>query len=161
MAATSQDRWAEWAYRNRLAGRVKPAGEEDRRASGYGTELCTASFRSRTSIAWACPASPDLNLSNRPVRTRMPGGVGGTAAMFMASLSRFRPCHGHSAMGGVGTGVSPFAPGTRIADHGAFVCNRTSEVHPLNLRATSPQAARAPPTYPRCLPSSFAASSRP
>ena len=26
------------------------------------------------------PGSPDLNSSNRPVRTRMPGGVGGAAA---------------------------------------------------------------------------------
>ena len=31
----------------------------------------------RTSTRWECPNSPDLNFSNRPVRTRTPGGVGG------------------------------------------------------------------------------------
>jgi hypothetical protein len=30
-----------------------------------------------TMTAWECPSSPDLNFSNRPVRTRTPGGVGG------------------------------------------------------------------------------------
>ena len=30
-----------------------------------------------TSISWACRVSHNLNFSNRPVRTRMPGGVGG------------------------------------------------------------------------------------
>ncbi|MFP5442770.1 MAG: hypothetical protein ACLGIY_04085, partial [Betaproteobacteria bacterium] len=30
-----------------------------------------------TSIGWGCPDSHDLKLSNRPVRIRMPGGVGG------------------------------------------------------------------------------------
>jgi hypothetical protein len=33
--------------------------------------------RWRTSTALAFPDSHDLNFSNRPVRTRMPGGVGG------------------------------------------------------------------------------------
>ena len=33
--------------------------------------------RSPTSTGWACLASHDLNFSNRPVRTRMPGGVAG------------------------------------------------------------------------------------
>ena len=28
---------------------------------------------------WDCPASHDLKLSNRPVRTRMPGGVAGVS----------------------------------------------------------------------------------
>jgi hypothetical protein len=28
-------------------------------------------------IVWACLASHDLNFSNRPVRTRMPGGAAG------------------------------------------------------------------------------------
>ena len=33
---------------------------------------------SATSTSWGFPGSPrDLNLSNRPVRTRMPGGVAG------------------------------------------------------------------------------------
>jgi hypothetical protein len=35
-------------------------------------------FPSATSTNWDFPGSPrDLNLSNRPVRTRMPGGVAG------------------------------------------------------------------------------------
>ncbi|WP_207389751.1 hypothetical protein, partial [Stutzerimonas kirkiae] len=33
------------------------------------------------STAWDCPGSHDLNLSNRPVRTRMPGGVAGAQSM--------------------------------------------------------------------------------
>ena len=37
----------------------------------------------------ASPGSPDLNSSNRPVRTRMPGGVGGAAAIIAVPLSRF------------------------------------------------------------------------
>ena len=38
----------------------------------------TLPFLSATSTSWGCPGSPrDLNLSNRPVRTRMPGGVAG------------------------------------------------------------------------------------
>ncbi|MEW6764119.1 MAG: hypothetical protein AB1437_25140, partial [Pseudomonadota bacterium] len=32
-----------------------------------------------TSIVLACLDSPNLNYSNRPVRTRMPGGVGGAS----------------------------------------------------------------------------------
>ncbi|WP_224790308.1 hypothetical protein, partial [Pseudomonas fluorescens] len=32
-------------------------------------------------IAWDFHVSPDLNLSNRPVRTRMPGGVAGARSM--------------------------------------------------------------------------------
>jgi hypothetical protein len=31
----------------------------------------------RTSTDWACQGCHDLKLSNRPVRTRMPGGVAG------------------------------------------------------------------------------------
>jgi hypothetical protein len=37
----------------------------------------TVSSRCPTSTASASPDSHDLNFSNRPVRTRMPGGVGG------------------------------------------------------------------------------------
>jgi hypothetical protein len=33
-----------------------------------------------TSTAWGSRDSPDLNCSNRPVRTRMPGGVGGVGS---------------------------------------------------------------------------------
>lgn len=35
------------------------------------------SSTSHGSTDWACPDSPDLKLSNRLVRTRMPGGVAG------------------------------------------------------------------------------------
>ena len=39
----------------------------------------------------ACPDSHDLNFSNRPVRTRMPGGVGGGSVRYPdRPLSRFR-----------------------------------------------------------------------
>ena len=36
------------------------------------------------SISLACRASHDLNFSNRPVRTRMPGGVGGARSVMIA-----------------------------------------------------------------------------
>ncbi len=35
------------------------------------------SWTSHRSTDWVCPESPNLKLLNRPVRTRMPGGVGG------------------------------------------------------------------------------------
>jgi peptide/nickel transport system permease protein len=50
----------------------------------------------------------------------------------------------------VGTGVSPFAPGTGFADHGAFVRHRTSAVH-ARTRATSLRAAPAPTLSPAML----------
>ncbi|HBX54311.1 MAG TPA: hypothetical protein DEH10_02725 [Pseudomonas sp.] len=38
-------------------------------------------------IGWACPVSHNLNFSNRPVRTRMPGGVAGDrSAMLTAPM---------------------------------------------------------------------------
>jgi len=44
-------------------------------------------------MGWDCHVCPDLKLSNRPVRTRMPGGVAGVAAMIAAPyadiVSRF------------------------------------------------------------------------
>jgi peptide/nickel transport system permease protein len=43
----------------------------------------------------------------------------------------------------MGTGVSPFAPGTRFADHGAFVRNRTSAVR-SRIRGHKPASCRAP-----------------
>ena len=39
--------------------------------------LLNAVLTIATSTGWACPDSHDLNFSNRPVRTRMPGGVAG------------------------------------------------------------------------------------
>jgi hypothetical protein len=35
-------------------------------------------------IGWECPGCPDLKLSNRPVRTRMPGGVAGVPLLLGA-----------------------------------------------------------------------------
>jgi hypothetical protein len=34
-------------------------------------------------MGWDCHVCPDLKLSNRPVRTRMPGAVAGAAAMIL------------------------------------------------------------------------------
>ena len=39
---------------------------------------------------WECQGCHNLKPSNRPVRTRMPGGVAGAAAMTAAPLCRFR-----------------------------------------------------------------------
>jgi hypothetical protein len=36
------------------------------------------------SIGWDCPDCHDLKLSNRPVRTRMPGGVAGAQPIMAA-----------------------------------------------------------------------------
>jgi hypothetical protein len=38
----------------------------------------------RTSADWACQGCHDLKLSNRPVRTRMPGGVAGAQPIMAA-----------------------------------------------------------------------------
>ena len=38
----------------------------------------------RTLTSWECPGCPDLKLSNRPVRTRMPGGVAGVPPIMEA-----------------------------------------------------------------------------
>ena len=64
------------------AGRQPGPGRADRRQrqplvaqQPHGPQPGAAP--SRTSTALAFPVSPDLNFSNRPVRTRMPGGVGG------------------------------------------------------------------------------------
>src|SRR5438045_7510145 len=52
-------------------------------AAGGATAVCSLvlSSRSNGSTAWECPDSPDLNPSNRPVRTRMPGGVAGVRSL--------------------------------------------------------------------------------
>ncbi len=42
-----------------------------------------------TSTGWAYPVSHDLNFSNRPVRTRMPGGVAGVGQLYWLPLCRF------------------------------------------------------------------------
>lgn len=41
-------------------------------------------------VHWACPGSPDLKLSNRPVRTRMPGGVAGVPLRMEAPYADVR-----------------------------------------------------------------------
>ena len=43
-----------------------------------------------TSTAWDYPVSPDLNDSNRPVRTRMPGGVAGAQFIRTAPYADFQ-----------------------------------------------------------------------
>ena len=45
-----------------------------------GCDRCRLS----TLTSWVCPDSHDLNLSNRTVRTRMPGGVAGAQSIMIA-----------------------------------------------------------------------------
>ena len=47
-------------------------------------------------IGWACPDSHDLKLSNRPVRTRMPGGVAGVQPITAAPYADVRPAWAHA-----------------------------------------------------------------
>ncbi|WP_212744173.1 hypothetical protein, partial [Ramlibacter sp. 2FC] len=45
---------------------------------------------------WECQGCHDLKLSNRPVRTRMPGGVAGVPPIMEAPYADFQwhfPCH--------------------------------------------------------------------
>jgi Putative MetA-pathway of phenol degradation len=42
-------------------------------------------------IGWECPGCPDLKLSNRPVRTRMPGGVAGVPLLLGAPYADGAP----------------------------------------------------------------------
>ncbi|NHZ67346.1 hypothetical protein F1735_34910, partial [Massilia sp. CCM 8694] len=49
-----------------------------------------------TLIALACLASHNLNYSNRPVRTRMPGGVAGEQLYLAAPYADVRPAWAHS-----------------------------------------------------------------
>ena len=44
-----------------------------------------------TLIDLACPVSPNLNDSNRPVRTRMPGGVAGDRSVTLAAPMPIAP----------------------------------------------------------------------
>ena len=41
-------------------------------------------------MGWGCQACPDLKLTNRPVRTRMPGGVAGVPPMEAPYADRAR-----------------------------------------------------------------------
>ena len=59
--------------------RVKPEAPRQRGTKSGGSE--TSSFRRRSGIRFL---QSDLNYSNRPVRTRMPGGVGGAQSIMAA-----------------------------------------------------------------------------
>ena len=50
----------------------------------------TACLPSITSIGWVCRGSHDLNVSNRPVRTGMPGGVAGAQPIMAAPYADCR-----------------------------------------------------------------------
>ena len=79
-----------WGLRNMwhdVWRRTRDAGGAIVMATSNG---CLAS---RTSIVLASPASHDLNFLNRPVRTRMPGGVRG-AAIMAAPYADCRPVTG-------------------------------------------------------------------
>ena len=56
-----------------------------RRSGGITAPCCsTWCCRLPTLTGWVCPDSHDLNFSNRPVRTRMPGGVAGAQSIMAA-----------------------------------------------------------------------------
>ena len=67
-----------------------PIGSRPTRDAGGATapDASTVRCRSRTSIGSAFPVSHDLTRSNRPVRTRTPGGVAGVAEHRSAPLCR-------------------------------------------------------------------------
>ena len=54
-----------------------PRREPSDTGNPHATLLRAAFTRENSSTEWDCLDSHDLNFSNRPVRTRMPGGVGG------------------------------------------------------------------------------------
>src|SRR3546814_9612895 len=61
------------------------------RISDWSSDVCSSDLP--TSIDWDCRVSHDLNFSNRPVRTRMPGGVAGErSAMLTAPYADYLPC---------------------------------------------------------------------
>ena len=61
-----------------------------------------------TSTSWVCPGSPrNLNSPNRPVRTRMPGGVAGDPRDCLGPLCRFGALEGHTE--------EPFEKGLGVA----------------------------------------------
>lgn len=50
----------------------------------------------RTLTGWESPGCHDLKLSNRPVRTRMPGGVAGAPPIMEAPYADVRPAWAHT-----------------------------------------------------------------
>src|SRR5690606_22619172 len=71
-----------------------PGGWRPMAGAGGETPGCSSTrpFPSATSTSWGSPGSPrDLNSSNRPVRTRMPGGVAGVPRDYLGPLCRFWP----------------------------------------------------------------------
>src|SRR5690606_33721120 len=69
----------------------EPGGWRPMAGAGGETPGCSSTwpFPSATSTSWGSPGSPrDLNSSNRPVRTRMPGGVAGVPRDYLGPLCR-------------------------------------------------------------------------
>ena len=65
-------------------------------AAGGRTRQCSSTWHSpsATSTVSVCGGWPrDLNSTNRPVRTRMPGGVAGVPRHFLGPLCRFPSSH--------------------------------------------------------------------
>ena len=50
----------------------------------------------RTLMGWECQGCRDLKLSNRPVRTRMPGGVAGVPPTMEVPYADVRPAWAHT-----------------------------------------------------------------
>lgn len=77
-----------WAHRTSW----RPWRQADVVAGGIIASLASIRFsRCPTSTAWVCSGSHDLNFSNRPVRTRMPGGVPGGRLDRPLCRSKFGP----------------------------------------------------------------------
>src|SRR5690606_32472055 len=76
-----------------VSRKQEPGGWRPMAGAGGETPGCSSTwpFPSATSTSWGSPGSPrDLNSSNRPVRTRMPGGVAGVPRDYLGPLCRFR-----------------------------------------------------------------------
>ena len=68
-----------------------PTGRRQTRGARGETAMATSNecSPSHTSIALAYPVSHDLNFSNRPMPTLMPGGVAGVSQLYRLPLCRF------------------------------------------------------------------------
>ena len=70
-----------------LGASVDVAAQVAGKPNGGGTTapcFLIGCCRLLTLTGWGCPDSHDLNFSNRPVRTRMPGGVAGPQSIVAA-----------------------------------------------------------------------------